>query len=223
MKNTLINLFSCYILLMLSLQIVSCNTQRIKINKYDKHGRKSGIWLSIVPSDSNNDNIVRYINIWSYTEGKLNGPYFDFAEHVDGSVELCENGSYKNDLLDDYIVYYYYGQKGSIAWILSHISINTDFKEYNKTTSYTMEGYKTVYQAYSVEFRENGSVSAEGWCIFGDDDYIANGWQIGDWKFYDESGNCTKETYDYETDSIKVKEAWDYLNDERNMMRDPCN
>ncbi len=79
----------------------------------------------------------------------------------------------------------------------NYVSI-IDSIELNKDSIYT--GYPCCrifckYKCHRIDYYPSGAVKSEGYMVC-DEDFMVDFWEIGEWKYYDESGNLIK-TKDY--------------------------
>ena len=70
-----------------------------------------------------------------------------------------------------------------------NISKNVDFVDEAQIVNY----YGDVEQCYEVHYYSNGSVECEGWSIYRSEDFVADGAEVGVWKYYQEDGTFSHE------------------------------
>ena len=85
--------------------------------------------------------------------------------------------------------WYMFGDEGELRCTIDSIELNKD-------SIYT--GYCRIfckYKCYCADYYPSGAVKSEGYMVC-DEDFMVDFWEIGEWKYYDESGNLIK-TKDY--------------------------
>ena len=104
----------------------------------------------------------------------------------------------KMDYTSVFIVINYFclGNTQRIIYLEGELRCTIDSIELNKDSIYT--GYCRIfckYKCHSIDYYPSGAVKSEGYMVC-DEEFEIEIWEIGEWKYYDESGNLIK-TKDY--------------------------
>ena len=149
---------------------------KIPMNRVNDFGQREGYWR-----DSLGEGITHELY---YKGGKKDGLFKCFSRN-----DLFVLGEYTADNISG--TWYVFGDEGELVSI--HNSI-----EFSKDSIYT--GYPCCrifykYKCYRIDYYPSGAVKSEGYRVC-DEDFMVDFWEIGEWKYYDESGNLIK-TKDY--------------------------
>lgn len=148
------------------------------INRLDSNGQKTGCWLT---KYINSDN---YITMSYYIKGEVCGINRVFKRvddrYILDSYDIpAKPGSYGMSMHNFY---------NEDSFILTCISPNINFKTQQEKVKYygpnTKQGYLYIYE-------NTGRIISEGWIIFDEESFIVDSYNVGIWKFYDETGNIT--------------------------------
>ena len=150
--------------------------RKIPMNRVNDLGQREGYWR-----DSLGEGITHELY---YKGGKKDGLFKCFIRN-----ELFLFGEYTADNMSG--TWYVFGDEGELVSI--HNSI-----EFSKDSIYT--GYPCCrifykYKCYRIDYYPSGAVKSEGYMVC-DEEFEIEIWEIGEWKYYDESGNLIK-TKDY--------------------------
>ena len=150
--------------------------RKIPMNRVNDLGQREGYWR-----DSLGEGITHELY---YKGGKKDGLFKCFSRN-----DLFVLGEYTADNISG--TWYVFGDEGELVSI--HNSI-----EFSKDSIYT--GYPCCrifykYKCYRIDYYPGGGVEKEGYMVC-DEEFEIEIWEIGKWKYYDESGNLIK-TKDY--------------------------
>ncbi|MCH5216545.1 MAG: hypothetical protein J1F10_06350 [Muribaculaceae bacterium] len=155
---------------------------RDSINRFDSEGKKKGCWFTKL------SNTESYLVMSYYLNGEVCG-ITRFFKKVDDryildSYEIpVRPGSYGMSMDNSY---------NEVSFIVTCISPNINFKIQQEKVKYygpnTKQGYLYIYE-------NTGRIISEGWIIFDEDSFIVDSYNVGIWKFYDETGNITYKDY----------------------------
>ena len=150
--------------------------RKIPMNRVNDLGQREGYWR-----DSLGEGITHELY---YKGGKKDGLFKCFSRN-----DLFVLGEYTADNISG--TWYVFGDEGELVSI--HNSI-----EFSKDSIYT--GYPCCrifykYKCYRIDYYPSGAVKSEGYMVC-DEEFEIEIWEIGEWKYYDESGNLIK-TKDY--------------------------
>ncbi|PWM64406.1 MAG: hypothetical protein DBX61_11675 [Clostridiales bacterium] len=144
------------------------------MNRVNDLGQREGYWR-----DSLGEGITHELY---YKGGKKDGLFKCFSRN-----DLFVLGEYTADNMSG--TWYVFGDEGELVYTLDSIELNKD-------SIYT--GYCRIfckYKCHSIDYYPSGAVKSEGYMVC-DEDFMVDFWEIGEWKYYDESGNLIK-TKDY--------------------------
>ena len=149
--------------------------RKIPMNRVNDLGQREGYWR-----DSLGEGITHELY---YKGGKKDGLFKCFSRN-----DLFVLGEYTADNISG--TWYVFGDEGELVSI--HNSI-----EFSKDSIYT--GYPCCrifykYKCYRIDYYPSGAVKSEGYMVC-DEDFMVDFWEIGEWKYYDESGNLIKTKY----------------------------
>ena len=150
--------------------------RKIPMNRVNDLGQREGYWR-----DSVGEGITHELY---YKGGKKDGLFKCFIRN-----ELFLFGEYTADNMSG--TWYMFGDEGELRCTIDSI-------EFNKDSIYT--GYPCCrifckYKCHSIDYYPSGAVKSEGYMVC-DEEFEIEIWEIGEWKYYDESGNLIK-TKDY--------------------------
>jgi len=150
--------------------------RKIPMNRVNDLGQREGYWR-----DSLGEGITHELY---YKGGKKDGLFKCFIRN-----ELFLFGEYTADNMSG--TWYMFGDEGELRCTIDSI-------EFNKDSIYT--GYPCCrifckYKCHSIDYYPSGAVKSEGYMVC-DEEFEIEIWEIGEWKYYDESGNLIK-TKDY--------------------------
>ena len=146
--------------------------RKIPMNRVNDLGQREGYWR-----DSLGEGITHELY---YKGGKKDGLFKCFIRN-----ELFLFGEYTADNMSG--TWYMFGDEGELRCTIDSI-------EFNKDSIYT--GYPCCrifrkYKCYCTDYYPGGGVEKEGYMVC-DEEFEIEIWEIGEWKYYDESGNLIK-------------------------------
>src|SRR5699024_8123577 len=97
--------------------------------------------------------------------------------------ELFLFGEYTADIMSG--TWYMFGDKGELRCTIDSIELIKD----SIYTVYCRIFF--IYEYHSINYYLIGAVKIEG-SLVSDEDFVVDFWRIGEWKYYDESGNLIK-------------------------------
>ena len=157
------------------------------VNRVNSEGLKEGVWV-------NGDSRTNRFSICYYKNGQKEGvesTYWKILKAEDISqYYLASIITYKDDKYSEVIITYY--ENGQLWFLIRDIKAVTDF---NPTPENYFSTYKFPYQGYTQTYSENGVLIEEGPLLF-DEDFFYDIQEVGEWKYYDESGNLIR-THDW--------------------------
>ena len=150
--------------------------RKIPMNRVNDLGQREGYWR-----DSLGEGITHELY---YKGGKKDGLFKCFSRN-----DLFVLGEYTADNMSG--TWYVFGDEGELVYTLDSIELNKD----SIYTGYPCCRIFRKYKCYCTDYYPGGGVEKEGYMVC-DEEFEIEIWEIGKWKYYDESGNLIK-TKDY--------------------------
>ena len=142
------------------------------INKYDASGNKHGIWI---------DENESFIYMTSYKNGQKDG--IETIYYKLGKRTVISYIIYYTDGFSKHIITY--SENGNVLYTIENFELNDSYPEFKESFPYI---------GYTKNYYPSGKIQSEGYTLYGSD-WEIDFEDIGNWKFYDENGNCIEKEY----------------------------